>query len=131
MLIALTFLLFFFSEVLNRKRIHPMQYLLVGIALCIFYTLLLALSEHFSFNISYLISSVAVIALITIYSVSIFKNKRMSAIMCLILVILYVFIFTILQLEDYALLMGSIGLFVVLSIIMYLSRKITWYDDNV
>jgi inner membrane protein len=130
MLITLTFILFFFSEVLNKKRIHPVQYLLVGIALCIFYSLLLALSEHINFNLSYLISSFAVIALITIYSLSIFKNKRMSGLMCMILVILYAFVFTILQLEDYALLMGSIGLFIVLAVIMYLSKKINWYSVN-
>jgi inner membrane protein len=130
MLIALTFLLFFFSEVLNKKRIHPVQYLLVGIALCIFYSLLLALSEHINFNLSYLISSIAVIALITVYSLSIFKNKRMSGLMCMILIILYAFVFTILQLEDYALLMGSIGLFIVLAVIMSLSRRINWYSPN-
>jgi inner membrane protein len=130
MIIALTFILFFFSEVLNKKRIHPIQYLLVGIALCIFYTLLLSLSEHINFNLAYIISSIAVIGLITVYSLSIFNNKRMSGLMCLILVILYAFVFTILQLEDYALLMGSIGLFIVLAVIMYLSRKINWYSVN-
>jgi inner membrane protein len=130
MVIALTFLLFFFSEVLNKKRIHPVQYLLVGIALCIFYTLLLSLSEHISFNLAYIVSSIAVIGLITFYSLSIFKDKKMSGLMCLILVILYAFVFTILQLEDYALLMGSIGLFIVLAVIMQLSRKINWYSGN-
>lgn len=130
MLIALTFLLFFFSEVLNKKRIHPIQYLLVGIALCIFYTLLLALSEHINFNLAYSIAGIAVIGLITIYSLSIFRNKKMSVLLALILVILYAFIFTILQLEDYALLIGSIGLFLVISIIMYLSRKIPWYSNE-
>jgi inner membrane protein len=130
MLIALTFLLFFFSEVLNKKRIHPVQYLLVGIALCVFYTLLLSLSEHISFNMAYIVSSIAVIGLITIYCLSIFNNKKMSGLVCLILIILYAFVFTILQLEDYSLLMGSIGLFIVLSIIMYLSKRINWYAPN-
>jgi inner membrane protein len=130
MLIALTFLLFFFSEVLNKKRIHPVQYLLVGIALCVFYTLLLSLSEHISFNMAYIVSSIAVIGLITIYCLSIFNNKKMSGLMCLILIILYAFVFTILQLEDYSLLMGSIGLFIVLAIIMYLSKRINWYSPN-
>jgi inner membrane protein len=127
MIIAFTFLIFFFVEVLNKTRIHPIQYLLVGLALIIFYTLLLAISEHISFNISYIISAMATIALVTLYSKSIYKNTKQTAITGLTLIILYGFIFITLQLQDYALLMGSIGLFVVMAIVMYLSRKINWY----
>lgn len=125
--ITLTFLIFFFVQILNGVRIHPIQYIIVGLALCTFYTLLIALSEHIAFKYSYLTSSIAIIGLITLYSHSIFKNKTLTQIMCLILVILYLFIYSIIQLQDYALLMGSIGLFVVLATIMYLSRKIDWY----
>ena len=128
MIISLTFLLFFFIEVMNKKRIHPIQYLLVGLAMIIFYTLLLSLSEHVNFNFAYMIASFAIITLIIVYCIPIFKNKRLTAFMMLILVTLYGFVFTILQLEDYALLMGSIGLFIVLAIVMYLSRKINWYS---
>jgi len=74
MIIAFTFLIFFFVEVLNKKRIHPIQYLLVGLALIIFYALLLAFSEHISFNFAYLISGSSTIILITLYSLSIFKH---------------------------------------------------------
>ena len=125
--ITLTFLVFFFVQVLNEVRIHPIQYIIVGLALCVFYTLLLSLSEHISFKISYLISSVAIITMITLYAMSIFSNRKLTTVICLILIMLYLFIFTIIQLENYALLMGSIGLFLVLGTIMYLSRKIDWY----
>ncbi len=128
MFIALTFLIFFFVQILNKVRIHPIQYIIVGLALCVFYTLLIALSEHIAFNFSYLISSISIIGLITSYARSIFSNKKLTVIIGLILILLYLFIYSIIQMEDYALLMGSIGLFIVLAIIMYLSRKIDWYD---
>ena len=127
MFITLTFLVFFFIQVLNGVKIHPIQYIIVGLALCVFYTLLIALSEHISFNWSYLISSVAIVGLVTLYAKSVFNNKKLTALIGLILVSLYVFIYSIIQMEDYALLMGSVGLFLVLSTIMYLSRKIDWY----
>jgi inner membrane protein len=130
MIIVLTFMVFFFVEVYNKNKIHPMQYLLVGLALIIFYALLLSFSEHFGFNIAYLIAAIATIALVTAYSHSIFKKTSLTWIAGLILIVLYGFIFVILQLQDYALLMGSVGLFLVMAVIMYLSRKINWYNYN-
>jgi inner membrane protein len=127
MFITLTFLIFFFVQVLNGVKIHPIQYLIVGLALCVFYTLLIALSEHIPFKFSYLISSVAIISMITLYAKSIFNQKTLTRLIGLILILLYLFIYSIIQMEDYALLMGSIGLFIVLATIMYLSRKINWY----
>jgi inner membrane protein len=126
--IVLTFLIFFFVHILNGVRIHPIQYIIVGLALCIFYTLLIALSEHIPFGYSYLISSISIIGLITLYAHNIFDNKKLTLLICMILVILYIFIYSIIQMEDYALLMGSIGLFIVLGIVMYLTRKIDWYS---
>ncbi len=125
--ITLTFLIFFFVQILNGIKIHPIQYIIVGLALCVFYTLLIALSEHIAFKFSYLISSVSTICLITLYATNIFNNKKLTTLICLILSTLYLFIYSIIQMEDYALLMGSIGLFIVLATIMYLSRKIDWY----
>lgn len=130
MLICLTFLVFFFVEIINKKRIHPIQYLLVGLALILFFTLLLSISEHINFNLAYIIASVCTIGLVFLYSKTIFRNKLLTNIMGLILIILYGFIFTILQLQDYALLIGSIGLFVVLAVVMYISRKIEWYKNE-
>lgn len=126
--IALTFLIFFFSEVMNKLRIHPMQYLLVGLALVLFFSLLLSLTEHFNFNFAYLISSLSTISMVTLYSKHIFKSLQMSMLQAGIMLIVYGFIFAILQLQDYSLLVGSIGLFFILAIVMYISRKIDWYE---
>lgn len=126
--ITLTFLTFFFIQVLNHIRIHPIQYIIVGLALCVFYTLLIAISEHLTFKWAYLISAVSIISMVTLYSKTIFKHKRLHQLLGLMLIILYGFIYNIIQLHDYALLMGSIGLFIILALIMFLSRKIDWYN---
>ena len=127
MFIALTFVVFFFVEILTKKKIHPIQYLLVGLALILFYSLLLSLSEQINFTWAYLIASFATIGLISAYAHSIFKNKIQTGTLTTVLCILYTFLFVTLQLEDIALLIGSIGLFIILGIIMYFSRKINWY----
>lgn len=128
MFIIFTFMAFFFSEVMNKLRVHPIQYLLIGLAITIFYTLLISISEHINFNTAYFISSVSVILVIAGYAKSILKNVRLSAMVGGVLLILYTYLYLLLQLEDYALLMGSVGLFVVLSLIMYMTRKIDWYS---
>ena len=131
LIISLTFLVFFFIELLNKKRVHPFQYLLVGLSLCLFYSLLLSISEHLSFNLSYCIASVATIISVSLFSKSIFKSLKTGFFIASILVVLYTFIFVIIQLQDYALLMGSTGLFIVLAFVMYISRKISWTrNDN-
>ncbi len=125
--ITLTFLVLFFSEVLIRKRIHFVQYLLVGIALIIFYSLLIALSEHLDFDLAYLIASISIISMITVFANAIFHKRVVTLSILLVLAALYTFLFTILQLADYSLLFGNIGLFVVLGLVMYFSRKIDWF----
>ena len=130
MFLFLTFLIFFFVEIINKKRIHPVQYLLVGFGLSIFYALLISLSEHISFNTSYLVGSAAIVMMITGYSHSIFKDVKLTALMGTVLTALYIFLFSILQMEDYSLLLGSLGLFLVLAIVMYLSRKFKWYGAD-
>ncbi|MBX7140357.1 MAG: cell envelope integrity protein CreD [Chitinophagales bacterium] len=130
MFIIITFLSFFFVEVLNKKRIHAIQYLLVGSAICLFYVLLLSISEHLRFGQSYLISSVSTLTLITLYAAYIFKNRFLTLIFAGILALLYGFFYSLLQLEDYALLLGSIGLFIILATIMYLTRKVDWYGET-
>ncbi|MGB1242443.1 MAG: cell envelope integrity protein CreD [Chitinophagales bacterium] len=127
MFICLTFLLFFFVEILNTTRIHPLQYLLVGLSICVFYLLLLSFSEQIGFNNAYFIASAGVILLITIYSKSVLKNNILTLVMFGTLIGLYGFLYSLLQLQDYALLMGSVGLFVILAVVMYLSRNIDWY----
>jgi inner membrane protein len=126
--LALTFLVFFFVEVMNKVFIHPIQYILVGIAIVVFYSLLLAFSEYIKFNLSYIISALLTLILITGYVLAILKSKKISFLILGILGIFYGFIFTIIQLQDYALLIGSIGIFLILAIVMYYSRKIDWYE---
>ena len=130
MFIVLTFMIFFFVEILNRRRIHPVQYLLVGLSISIFYVLLLSLGEQIGFNLSYLISSVAIVGLITAYAASILRHLKLTMILGACLVLLYVFLFILIQLQDYALLLGSIGLFVAMGGIMYTSRNVDWYSAN-
>ncbi|MDR0794950.1 MAG: cell envelope integrity protein CreD [Tannerella sp.] len=128
--IALTFLVFFLVELLSRKRIHPFQYLLVSVGLVLFYCLLLALSEQMHFNLAYLLSALAIIGLITAYSHSIFKETKQTLLMGGFLTVLYLFLFTVLQLEDLALLFGSVGLLIALAVVMYISRKVDWFRNN-
>lgn len=130
MFIALTFLVFFFVEILNRTRIHPLQYLLVGLALCVFYLLLLSLSEQIRFNWAYLMGAFSTILLITLYVKGVFRNTRLALFMGGTLTVLYGFLYSILQLQDYALIMGSLLIFATLAIVMYLSRNIDWYNLN-
>jgi inner membrane protein len=128
MFISLTFIVFFFVEVMNKKSVHPVQYILVGLALCLYYTLLLSFSEHMHFNAAYWLASGATLSLITLYVWGILKSGAMAGILAGILSVLYGFLFIVLQLQDFALLIGSLGLFIVLAAVMYLSRKIDWYS---
>ena len=131
LVIAFTFLTFFLTEVRNReKRAHPFQYILVGLALCLFYALLVSLSEHVTFNAAYALAGFATIGAVTTYTRSIFKTRSLSLLTGLVLSVLYGFVFIILQLEDYALLVGTVGLFVALSLTMYLTRNIDWYASG-
>jgi len=127
MFIGLTFLAFFLIEILNGKLLHPIQYLLVGSALVLFYILLLSLSEHLSFPIAYSLASISLILLISLYSKAILQDTRFMIIISAVLTVLYGFLYIDLQLEDYALLLGSIGLFSVLATVMYLTRHLNWY----
>ncbi len=124
--ILLTFTAFFLIELIYFKSIHFLQYILVGFALCIFYILLLSFSEYIFFNWAYLVASVATILLIAWYVKSILQSTKMSVFIALLLAAMYGFIFTLIQLQDYALLMGSLGLFIILATVMYFSRKIKW-----
>lgn len=124
MFIALTFIVFFFVEIFTKKQIQFFQYVLVGIALILFYSLLLSLSEQIGFGWAYLVASVATILMTTVYFYSLIKHKLTTFILAGIMLILYAFLYIILQVEDFALLFGSIFLFVILGVIMFVSNKI-------
>lgn len=126
LVISLTFFLYFFLEIFYRRNVHVLQYILIGFALVIFYTLLLSMSEYIDFAKAYLAAAASTVLLIGWYSKSVFKRWNIVFIFSFILSMLYLFIFVLIQLQDYSLLFGSIGLFVLLAIIMYFSRKINW-----
>jgi inner membrane protein len=128
LIILLTFVSFFMIEIFNKKALHPIQYLLIGLSLVIFYSLLLALSEYLLFQYSYLISSVLVIGLISFYTKNIYSKTNLGFAIGGILVLFYGFMYTILQLQDYSLLLGNIALFIILAGIMFSTRKINWYE---
>lgn len=124
--IALTFVTFFFIQIIRKVQLHALQFIIVGLALCLFYVLLLSLSEYIGFNWAYLVAASAVVLQITWYVRHIFESTRLSLIVFFILSLLYFFIFTLVQLANYSLLMGSIGLFLVMGVLMYMSRKLDW-----
>ncbi len=129
LVIIITFVVFFMFEVLSKQRIHSFQYIMVGSAITIFYLLLLSISEHLGFNMAYSIASVAVILLVFFYTRSFMPKIKNSLGTSLGLAACYAFIFILLQLESFALLAGSIGLFVLLAALMYSTRKVNWYKE--
>ena len=130
MFIALSFLMLFISEVFTGSKFHPIQYFLTGSVLLVFFSLLLSLSEHIGFNAAYGVSSLATVILTAVYVYRSLAILRVSLISSTVLLLLYGFLFAILQVQDYALLFGSIGLFVILAVIMYLTGKIDWYREE-
>ncbi|MCX6318877.1 MAG: cell envelope integrity protein CreD [Bacteroidetes bacterium] len=124
--ILLTFAAFFLIETAHKKSVHPFQYGLVGLALILFYTLLLSISEYTGFNTAYMIASVATIGLIAWFVKSILQSGRATSLLAVVLVLVYSYVFSLLQLQDYSLLLGSIGLFLTLAVVMYFSKKLQW-----
>jgi len=125
--LSMTFAVYFLFEILGRRRIHPFQYLLVGFALCLFYLLLLSLSEHLGFGWSYLLASAGTVGLIAAYSGNVLGSFGRAAAIGAGLSGLYSYLYVLLQLEDYALLLGSLGLFALLAAAMALTRRVDWY----
>ncbi len=130
MFILLTIVSFFFIEIINKKRVHPIQYLLIGFGIVLFYVLLLSISEHLNFDAAYWISCAGIVTMISMYTQSIFKQLKITGLIAIILTTLYIFFYSLLQLQDFSLLMGSIGLFIILGVTMYLTRNIEWYKET-
>ncbi len=127
LVILFTFLSFFLNEIITKQRIHPFQYILVGFSILLFYLLLLSVSEQLGFNTGYLISAISVLLMVLLYSRTFLEKWSNSLVLTMILAISFGFIFILLQLESFALLAGSVGLFIVLALIMFFTRKINWY----
>lgn len=127
LVISLSFMLFFFYEVMVKVRIHPVQYSMIGLSLVIFYALLLSFTEHFGFKTAYITAYIAVVSLLAMYVYAILGTMKATLSIVGLYTLLYAYIYVILQLEDFALLVGSLGVFFVLALVMFLSRKIDWY----
>jgi inner membrane protein len=126
--IVTTFVIAFLWEIGRAALLHPIQYLFVGFALCVFYLLLLSLSEHVGFDRAYLAGAAATIGLLAWYWSRVVNGGWQGCMMGLTLAGLYGFLYLLVRLEDYALLAGSVGLFVLLATVMYLTRRVNWYD---
>lgn len=125
--IVITFAAYFLFDVLAGVRVHPIQYLLVGSALALFYLLLLSLAEQIGFMLAYLISTAMIAFLVTAYSAFVLKSKRRALPIFSLLLALYAYLYFIIRLEDYALLAGSLFLFALLAAAMYLTRNTDWF----
>lgn len=125
--IGLTFLVFFMFEVLRQLRVHPLQYALVGVALTVFFVLLLSLSEHLGFNKAYALAALACVTQIGFYVSHILHSIKRGVGFALALSMLYAALFALLQTEDLSLLLGSVGLFIVVSVVMFATRRLNWY----
>lgn len=128
--ILVTFTAFFLFETVARIRLHPIQYLLVGASLALFYLLLLSLTEQIGFLYAYLLATVLTIGLIATYSMRILKERIRAVYISVLLLALYSFMYVVLKLEDYALLFGSMLIFVLIASVMYLTRDIDWFSTQ-
>ena len=126
--ILLTFALVWLIEVLSGVRVHPIQYLMLGGALCLFYLLELSLSEHLGFPLAYATASFAVIGMVAAYGVIALRRVSRALVVAGSVAALYAYLYFLLMNEDYALLIGAIGLFAMLGAIMYATRRVDWYS---
>jgi inner membrane protein len=126
LLILLTFVALLTTELIQKKNVHLLQYALIGAAMTIYYTLLLSFAERIGFNLAYLLASCATILLISSFLYMLLNNRKSAVIFGTILTVLYGFIFVIIQLQDLALMFGSVGLFLIITVMMYLSAKMDW-----
>ncbi|MEZ5366175.1 MAG: cell envelope integrity protein CreD [Bryobacterales bacterium] len=124
--LALTFTVIWLFEALGRARVHFVEYALIGAALCLFYLLELSLGEHLGFKMAYLLAAAPIIALVTAYARPVLGAWTRAMSVGGVIAALYGCLYLILQLEDYALLAGSLLLFAALATIMYLTRNIDW-----
>jgi inner membrane protein len=127
LIILLSFLSLFLMETITKRRIHPLQYILIGLALILYYTLLISISEHTGFNVAYIIASAITIVLLGFYTHTMFKELKKSLVFTGILSVFYAFIFVITKEQDYALLIGSVGMFIALAATMFATKRIAWY----
>ncbi len=124
--IALTFAMYFFMELVLKSNVHSIQYVMVGLALCLFYLLLLSISEYLGFDKAYWISTMAIVSMVGLYTSHLFRQKKSALIFTAVIALLYSFIYLLIQLQEKALLTGSISLFILLGVVMYFTRNLDW-----
>lgn len=130
--IIMTFLTFFIFEVISSIRIHEIQYMLVGLALSLFFLMLIAISEWVPFSWAYVCATIPTVAQITCYTYAFSRvaSRHLWKVMALTLTVLYGYLYVLLQMESLSLLSGAIGLFIALSIVLYVTRNINWYQQE-
>jgi inner membrane protein len=126
---GLVFLTYFMFEVTSGKRVHPAQYVLVGVAQIIFFLLLLSLTEKVGFDVGFLIAGAATVGLLSVNADWIFASRKLGLRALAVFSPLYGLIYVLLRLKDYALLVGAVASFVAIAMAMYLTRKIDWYGS--
>jgi inner membrane protein len=129
LIILLTFISLFFTEIIQKRKVHFLQYMLIGAAMTVYYSLLLSFSEQMGFTVAYLIASIATIVLVGLFIAAVLKHRKPAIVFAAILSVFYSFIYVIIQLQDLALLFGSVGLFIIIGIMMFLSARIDWNKD--
>ena len=130
LIILLTFVSLFLVEIIKKIRIHPFQYILIGAALIIYYTLLISLSEHVGYNNAYWLSTFLTVGLLGLYSKSFMSELKLVSFFVSVISVIYTFIFIIILQQDFSLLIGSLGLFIITGMIMFFSRKVNWYKED-
>ncbi|MDX2168777.1 MAG: cell envelope integrity protein CreD [Deltaproteobacteria bacterium] len=128
--VLMTFGIVWLIEVLTGVRVHPIQYLLIGCALCTFYLLELSLAEQIGFASAYAIAATAVVGLIAGYAVVVLRGWRRGAAVAGTIAAVYGYLYVLLTNEDYALLLGSLGVFAALAATMALTRHVDWYAQT-
>ena len=128
--IALTFLTLFAWEQVTRNRLHPLQYLLVGLALSMFYLLLIALSEHIAFVAAYVIAAASLVLLIGLYIAGALRSSQRGLVAGGAMSLIYGLLYMLVLSEDYSLLLGAIILFVALAAVMLATRRFDWYQTR-
>ncbi len=128
--VGLVFLSYFLFEVATGKRVHPAQYILIGVAQLVFYLLLLSIAERIGFDLAFVIAATATVALISAYAGWVFESRKFGLRALVAFATLYGLIYLLLRLEDQALLVGAIASFAAIAAVMYFTRRMDWYGSS-
>ena len=130
MFVGLVFLAYFMFETVQKKRVHPAQYVLIGLAQIIFYLLLLSIAERVGFDLGFLIAAAATVSLISAYAGWVFKSRKQGYVALASFTALYALIYILMRLEDWALLVGAVTSFGAIAAVMYFTRNLDWYGTD-